>query len=177
MRCADDARMIQQVTQPPTVWLPTGSQLSSELAPLSRDEIAELLEGSLREPGPRIGVAVCDLGDVSDAVAARVVTTWAGALTDHDVVLPFKDGRRRVVAVIRLRVRSAVETEALADRLIARASDPMRVNGELLRVRPHVGISTATYHDSGVALLDRAFSALESAYGVGGRRWSRALSV
>ena len=129
----------------------------------------------MNEPGPRIGVAVCDLGDVTDAVAARVVTTWAGALTAYDIVLPFKDGRRRVVAVIRLRVRSGVEAEALADRLIARASDPIRVEGELTRVRPHVGIAIATTKDSGVALLDRAFNALETAYGVGGRRWSRSL--
>jgi GGDEF domain-containing protein len=155
----------------------TPSGATTDLEPLTRDEIAMLLEGAMNEPGPRIGVAVCDLGDVTDAVAARVVTTWAGALTDHDIVLPFKDGRRRVVAVIRLRVRSGVEAEALADRLIARASDPIRVEGELTRVRPHVGIAVAATKDSGVALLDRAFNALETAYGVGGRRWSRSLNI
>ncbi len=165
--------MSQQIAHQEPTWQPTGAQ---DNTPLTRQEIAQLLDGSLNEPGPRIGVAVCDLGDVPDAVSARVVTTWAGALTDHDVVLPFMDGRRRVVAVIRLRVRSGVEAEALADRLIARASDPVRVNGELLRVRPHVGISIATPGDSGHALLDRAFTALETAYGVGARRWSRALS-
>jgi GGDEF domain-containing protein len=74
--------------------------------------------------------------------------------------------------VIRLRTRSGVDAEMFADRLIARAADPVRVGNTLHRVRIHVGLATGTDNDNGPSMLNRAFTALDTAYGAEGRNWS-----
>ncbi len=142
---------------------------------LTETELSELLDAALGEPGPQISLAVADLGDVDEAVSARVFTAWATALSEHDVILPLAHTRTKLFAVIRLKTRSGVEAEMFADRLIARAADPVRVGDTLHRVRIHVGLAIATDNDHGQAMMNRAFAALDTAYGVEGRNWSRAL--
>jgi hypothetical protein len=138
-------------------------------------ELAQLLDGALHEPGPSLSLAICDVGLIDEAVSARVFTAWASALTEHDVILPLAHDGHKLFAVVRLRTRSGVEAEMLADRLIARAADPVRVGDTLHRVKIHVGLAVATEADSGHAMVNRAFEALNRAYGVEGRNWSRAL--
>jgi hypothetical protein len=145
---------------------------------LTQVELAQLLDGAIHEPGPRIALALCDLGPIDESVSAKVLVKWAGALTEHDVVLPLDDeehGEHKMVAVIRMRARSGVEAEMLADKLIARASDAVRVGDTLHRVQVHVGLAQATLDDSGDALLERAQAALQQSYGADGRNWARAL--
>ncbi len=138
-------------------------------------ELAQLLHGAINEPGPTIALAICDLGPIDESVAARVFTRWVGALSEHDVVLPLDDAEHKMVAVIRMRARSGVEAEMLADKLIARASDAVRVGDTLHRVQVHVGLAQAVDGDTGDALLTRAQEALRLSYGVDGRNWARVL--
>jgi hypothetical protein len=149
-------------------------KMSTEQA-LTHLELAQLLDGAINEPGPAIALALCDLGPINQSVADRVFTRWVGALTEHDVVLPLDDADHKLVAVIRMRARSGVEAEMLADKLIARASDAVRVGDTLHRVQVHVGLAQAVRDDTGQSLLARANDALQQSYGVDGRNWARVL--
>jgi hypothetical protein len=143
---------------------------------LTKTELAHLLDAALHEPGPTISLAICDIGQIEQAVSDRVFTAWAAALTEHDVVLPLAHEDAKLFAVIRFRTRSDVEADMLADRLIARAADPVRLGDTLHRVRIHVGVARATVADSGDALLARSFEKLQRSYGVEVRSTGTALA-
>jgi hypothetical protein len=143
---------------------------------LTDSELAQILDAAMHEPGPTVSLAICDVGLIDQAVCDRVFTAWASALTEHDVVLPVAHENTKLFAVIRMRTRSGVEAEMLADRLIARAADPVRIGDTLHRVRIHVGVAVATETDSGGGLVARSFDALHRSYGVEGRNWARALT-
>jgi hypothetical protein len=143
-------------------------------------ELAEFLEGCLQAgleltgstTGP-LAIALCDLGTPPLAVRDRLITTWSAALKETDVVLPVASEGRCIVAVLRHGVQSGVEAEMLVDKLLARAHDPIRIDGASYRVRPYVGIAVSRINEEPEALLQRALAALDRAYGADGRSWDR----
>ena len=146
----------------------------------NRAGFTKIMEAALARQGSRIGLLYLDLD------AFRVVNdTWGHATGDDLLVLAAGRlcetiDRDDVVArfggdefsVLVLDATSPDGCAALAERILARFSEPYVVQGVSITIHPSIGISVSAPGDDAVGLLRQADLAMYDAKRQGGKRWA-----
>jgi GGDEF domain-containing protein len=108
--------------------------------------------------------------DITEQAVARVCEIWDAVLRPSDQLFQLTTAR---LGIVRSPLASAVDAETLADRLIARCTDPLRLGTVRVRARVHVGLAISQPHHQGTHLISIATAALERAVTANERDWLR----